>query len=354
MAARLFPVLTGAGGARAKTDVYSPALASMLAARAQRMAICNMVADCVLHAAIWRSAERELLAQNIAEEGRAAIAADDTLRAQAWREVDGVNSILDVYGLHQPPRYPEIDGPVRAVDGKSEDRNTEVAMVLSPATSNDIAALDPSIGLALALLDANDRDQAVRYEPLDASLNGPALARARAIDWSKYRYTAIIIPGVGPDDLDTPLSAAGKLNVRLAATAFADGVAPFIIVTGSAVHPRGTRFAEAIEMRRALIERYAIPLEDIVVEPYARHTTTNLRNATRRLIALGAPLDRDTLIVTNIRQSAYIEGAEFAARNARELGYQPGEIGHRLSPNALLFRPSSASARIDPRDPLDP
>jgi hypothetical protein len=100
--------------------------------------------------------------------------------------------------------------------------------------------------------------------------------------------------------------------------------------------------------------RYGIPADRIVVEPYARHTTTNLRNATRRLIALGAPLDRDTLVVTNPAHSRSMEGADFVARNQRELGYQPGTISRRLSANEVTFRPSRLSLRVDPGDPLDP
>jgi hypothetical protein len=69
---------------------------------------------------------------------------------------------------------------------------------------------------------------------------------------------------------------------------------------------------------------------------------------------LGAPLNRDALIITNPEQSQYIQGAEFAARNQQELGYQPGGIGNRLSPTVLTFRPARASLRIDPMDPLDP
>ena len=107
-------------------------------------------------------------------------------------------------------------------------------------------------------------------------------------------------------------------------------------------------------MRAALIERYGIAPEAILLEPYARHTTTNLRNAARLLMAVGAPLDHDTLIVCNPGQSASIESPLFIKRNIDELGYQPGQIGKRLSPTELVFRAARASARVDPRDPLDP
>jgi hypothetical protein len=107
-------------------------------------------------------------------------------------------------------------------------------------------------------------------------------------------------------------------------------------------------------MRSALIDRYGVPADAIVVEPYARHTTTNLRNASRLLVALGAPLDRDALVVCNPGQSETIASAAFVQRNLTELGYVPGEVGQRLSPTELSFRPSPLSRRVDPRDPLDP
>jgi hypothetical protein len=215
-------------------------------------------------------------------------------------------------------------------------------------------ALDPSIDYALALLDTGDRTDAIGFEPLSSGANAPAMARARKLDWNRYRYSAMIVTGVGPEEPDMPLSPLGKVHVRLAAARFAQGDVPFIIVTGGRAHPRATRFTEAEEMRKALIERYAIPADAILIEPYARHTTTNLRNATRLLMAIGAPLERDALIVCNPGQSAYIENPQFVQRNEKELGYQPGQIGARLSPTELVFRPARASARIDPRDPLDP
>jgi hypothetical protein len=281
--------------------------------------------------------------------------ADDGIKAQVSRELRGLNGVIKAYGLGVVPRYPLIDGPIDAPGTQPFDAAVADAVLLAQAGEDDPAiTLDPSLELAIALLDVNDRDDAVRFEPLDTGFNAAALARARTMDWTRYRYTAIIIPGVGPEDLSLPLSARGKLNVRLAASHFADGQAPFVILSGASVHPKVTRYVEAVEMRKALIERFAVPADCIIIEPYARHTTTNLRNVTRRLTAMGAPLDKDTLIISNPDQIQYIESSKFIARNEAELGYQPGTIGARLSPNELIFRPSSRSLRIDPADPLDP
>jgi len=214
--------------------------------------------------------------------------------------------------------------------------------------------LDPSIALAIALIDANDRRDAVLFEPLDQAHNGAPFALAKKTDWQRYRYSAIIIPGVGPENPALSISARSKLHLQLAARRFAQGDVAFIITSGAAVHPKGSTYVEAVEMRRTLVERFGIPAERIVIEPYARHTTTNLRNATRRLHAMGAPLDKPTLIVANASQSRYISSPEFAARNPAELGYDPGAIGTRHSPYEVEFTPSARSLRVDPWDPLDP
>ncbi|MBJ6120381.1 YdcF family protein [Sphingomonas mollis] len=330
MAGRLFPSLRGRTLAGA--------------VRQRRIADCAAAAPCLVEAAIWRDDEREALARD------AGAAADDVRR-----EVDGLNEVLRVYGVGKLPRYPLIDGSDEAFGSAGFAAKVADAVMLATMQRNDPAVTgDPSLSLALALLDANGKDAAIAFEPLGQRYNAGAIAKARGMDWSRFRYSAIIALGVGPEDIATPLSARGKANVRLAADAFDQGLAPFIIVSGSAVHPRDTPHVEAVEMRRALIDRFGIPADAIIVEPYARHTTTNLRNATRQLIVLGAPLDRDTLVVSNTAHIDAIASPAFTARNQRELGYQPGRIGSRPAPNAITFRPDAASRRVDPIDPLDP
>jgi hypothetical protein len=330
MAARLFPSLVG----------HLP----IDPVRQRRIDACEGAAPCVVEAAIWRDEERDALARNAGPN------ADDVRR-----EIDGLNEVLRIYGVGKLPRYPLIDGSDEAFGTPAFAAMVADAVLLATAQASDPAvAGDPSLSLALALLDANDKNAAIAFEPLDQRYNAGAVAKARRLDWSRFPNTAIIALGVGPEDPSTTLSARGKANVRMAAELFARGLAPFIIVSGSAVHPRDTPHVEAVEMRRALIERFGIPADAIIVEPYARHTTTNLRNATRRLIALRAPLDRDTLVVSNVGHIDAIASPAFAARNQRELGYLPGRIGSRPSPNTITFRPDATSLRIDPLDPLDP
>jgi hypothetical protein len=351
LAETLFPAIAAvqASAERLAALRATPAAMTMLAARRARLAACGDAPECAIRAALWSPDEQETLARAIAAPG------DDDAHAALLRELHGLNDILQVYGLSATPRYPLIDGPGDPPDPTRRTARLAATLTLARADADDPAStIDPAIALALALLDAADRDDAARYRPLDATENRAAMRRARHVDWRRYRYTAIIVPGIGPETLDLPLSPLGKLNVRMAAARYAQGLAPFVILSGAAVHPRGTRAVEAIEMRRALIARFGIPADAILIDPHARHTTTNLRNAGRLLFAMRAPATRDALIVTNAGQSAYIESPAFAERNAAQLGYQPGTVGARLSPNDLTFRPSPASLRVDPADPLDP
>ncbi|MCJ8155906.1 YdcF family protein [Sphingomonas sp. LaA6.9] len=352
---RLFPLLDRLSGDTSELNTLKtqPDAARVLGDRQARRAACGQDLGCTAMAMMWSDAEAATLAAAIEPLARGA-APDDGAVAGFTREVQGINAIVSSYALGAVPRYAQIDG-AGMLDPQEAKARLQGALALAQTPrAGSAQALDPSIEFALALLDTHDRTDATGFEPLTGGRNAPAFERARRIDWKRWRYTAMIVTGVGPETPDMPLSPMGKYHLRLAANRFAAGDIPFIIVTGGRAHPRATRFAEAEEMRRALIERYGVPAHAIVIEPYARHTTTNLRNASRLLMMMGAPLDRDALIVCNPTQSAYIESTVFTQRNEAELGYQPGQAGARLSPTELVFRPSARSARVDPRDPLDP
>lgn len=352
---RLFPLFDRLGHdpAALARIAAQPALAAMLRARAERRDACGQDLPCVAQAMLWTQPEADALAGAVPP-ASASASADDGAPAQAAREIEGVNIVVRTFALGQTPRYPDIDGAGTLEPQERRARLQAATWLAQTPRALSVQALDPSIDFALALLDASNRTDAIGFEPLTGGTNAAALARARRTDWRRWRYSAMIVTGVGPEVADMPLSPFGKYHLRLAATRFAQGDIPFIIVTGGRAHPRATPFVEALEMRRALIDRYGVPADAIVIEPYARHTTTNLRNATRLLMAMGAPLDKDALIICNPGQSATIESPGFVRRNQAELGYVPGTIGARLTPTELPFRPSPLSARVDPRDPLDP
>lgn len=350
---RLFPLFSALAQDRDAmiATMEGPGMGQLMSARAQRQVACRQEPGCIAQALIWQEDEIATLANALP----ATLAAfDDGVAAQATRELQGVNIILGTYGLGHVPRYAQIDG-AGTIDPAERRAWLQAAQWLSETPrAESLQRLDPAFDFALSLLDGSTRTDAVAHLPLDEGLNEAAFTRARRIDWDDYRYTALVVTGIGPELADMPLSAGGKYHLRLAAQQFAAGDAPFIIVSGGRAHPFATRFTEAVEMRDALIERYGIPADRIVIDPHARHTTTNMRNAARLLMAMDAPLDRDVLIVCNPVQSANISSEGFVARNQLELGYQPGAAGARISPTLLEWRPGATSARIDPRDPLDP
>lgn len=354
LSARILPTFDALARDAAVRDriAASPRLAPVLAARRERRAACGADLICRAQALLWSDGEALALRAATANEA-GLLTFDDGLDAQIGREIAGINMILRTYALGQPAATP-IDGPGTISPQDQQVRLQAADWIADTPRAGSAQQFDPSIDYALALLDVSDRTDAIGFEPLMDGANAAVAERAKVLDWGRYRFGAMIVTGVGPEVEGEPLSPFGKYHLRLAARRFEQGDIAFIILSGGRAHPRATPFTEAVEMKKALIVRYGVPADAIVIEPYARHTTTNLRNASRLMMQMGAPTDKDALIICNPRQSAYIESAKFTDRNAAELGYQPGRIVRRVSPTELVFRPSSAAARIDPRDPLDP
>ena len=221
-------------------------------------------------------------------------------------------------------------------------------------TSSTAKLWGPARDVALGGLVAAERDGAARYEPLAMGENAAALARVASVDFTAFRFVAIVVPGQGPDDAVTALNPAGRQRADAAADRYQAGVAPFLLLTGGHVHPDRTTFSEAIEMKRYLMEVRAIPESAILVDPYARHTTTNLRNATRLLVRGGFPTDRPVLVTSDRIQTAYIRSSELAQRCLDELGYQPFVDLQLVSNQDSCFLFELRSFHSDARDPLDP
>ena len=277
----------------------------------------------------------------------------DELLAAAWLDAArGINHVIDVYGSGNPPRYP-------AIDAISFDVTSEAYLHLlhTVAASLDeeksVLFFEPSLRLALELLRVNNRDEAARHEPLDQA-NAAAIRHLATIAWKKYPYSAIVLLGAGPERPGVSLSAEGRVRAEIAARRFKEGKAPLIIASGGYVHPNQTPYCEAVEMKKALVADYGVPAEAILIEPHARHTTTNLRNAARLMVRYGIPLEKKALVTTDSYHSAYVESEGFAKRCEQELGYQPVTLLGRVSPFDLAFTPRVESLQIDPMDPLDP
>jgi len=228
------------------------------------------------------------------------------------------------------------------------------ALTIAPSA----AFFSPLLDVVLGGLAADGRDEAARYEPLADGENAAVLARIPCIDFSKYPFAAIVVPGQGPMDLNHPLDPDGQVRADQAAARFAAGLAPLIALSGGHVHPDRTPYSEAIEMKLYLMTTYAIPEAALLVDPHARHTTTNLRNVGRLFYRYGIPVDRPSLITTDEFQTAYIAAADatqvFGKRCLDDLGYFPYRGVSKLDLVDDCWVPSVDSLYADARDLLDP
>jgi hypothetical protein len=335
---------------------------------------CEMKVPCLIAPARLSDAEIETAAQVLRrlyrEDAGVRKVVDDAVRssdvyvrfenedllARAWRDVArGVNNIVEVYGSGKPPRSANIDAVSFDVNGTAYARTVQaVADVLDEDLHDASLFFQPSARFAVRLLEANHRDEASRHEPLQTGANAAVLARIPSIRWSEFPYTAILVPGSGPDRLTWSLSPQARLRCELAARRFRQRKAPLLIVSGGNVHPNQTPFNEAVEMKKALVETFGVPADAILIEPHARHTTTNLRNAARLVFRYGIPTERKMLVTTDRGHSEYIGGKAFAERCDLELGYQPATVVGRVSPFDVEVVPRGESLQVDPGDPLDP
>lgn len=242
---------------------------------------------------------------------------------------------------------------LKAANGAIAAFATEVdAPKLVPAPSSG-PFFHRTRALALAILETADRDQAALYEPLDKGENAAAIATIASIDWGKYPFAAIVVPGLGPTDA-SPLAEGGRVRADMAAARYAAKVAPLIVLSGGHVHPDRTQYSEAIEMKKYLVAKGVVPASAILVDPHARHTTTNLRNASRLLLRYGVPEDRPVDINTDMFQSLYIQGRPFAVRCREEIGYEPWRRLASLSATDTCMIATRRSLHIGPSDPRDP
>jgi hypothetical protein len=153
----------------------------------------------------------------------------------------------------------------------------------------------------------------------------------------RFEVDALIIPGYTPRlGRSRGLHPEAASRCAAAAADLRAGVAPYVIVSGGAVHGPDN---EALLLREALLAD-GVAEDRILVEPCARHTTTNLRNAGRIMLRHGL---RDAYVVTHdapghaagdwlrraATQAGYIgfpRASTFALRCRLSLGYSVGEL----------------------------
>ncbi|WP_147676680.1 YdcF family protein [Algibacter pacificus] len=267
-----------------------------------------------------------------------------------------INQALSVYGLGEKGRYHTIDSVSYNVNEKDYKGAIFMwsDMLMHKKEAPTQLFFQPSLDYTLALLYMNHRDEAARYEPLITRENKKTIAAITQINFDDYLYSNILILGNGPENNKDVLTALGKLNLQLGVIEFQKKNAPIIIVSGGHAHPFRAPFAEAIEMKKELINRYHIPENRILIDPHARHTTTNLRNAVRLIVNSDMPFDKLGLVVTNNGHSDYVGDDRFINRCKKELGYIPAFILKRTNSTTVEYQPRIESLHQNPLDPLDP
>jgi len=282
---------------------------------------------------------------------------DTELLLKAWQVcAKGMNRIMKVYGLGEAPQYAKIDSV--SYDVHSEFYKGSVFMwsdlLHNKKPKANTLFFQESLDFSLSLLYMNHRDEVDRYEPLDEKENKKAIAHLKQVNFNAFDYASILILGNGPENYQDRLSAIGKLNLQLGVLEYEAKKAPLIIVSGGHAHPFRATYCEAIEMKKELMNVYHIPEENILIDPFARHTTTNLRNASRLMVTYQMPVDKKSIVITNVSHSDYVGNPNFNARCLEELGYLPAIILKRLNSTALEFLPNMESLHQNPIDPLDP
>ncbi len=180
-----------------------------------------------------------------------------------------------------------------------------------------------------------------RGQPVDAArLNAPFLVEPPRDPVAPWPF--LVVPGytprrgwrtgtLHPRAIERLARARRDLDARLA---------PAVIVTGGAVHSPDN---EAVLMREWLLAA-GVEARRVLVEPCARHSTTNLRNVGRMLLERGCA---EALVVTSdgaagqARYFGFPWISTFHLRCLHELGYRVGELTW-LGPMHVRFRPSRA------------
>lgn len=276
------------------------------------------------------------------------------LLQQAWHDAArGMNRIYDVYIAAVPPYYAAIDSimtDVRSESGLKRLCDTIRNTLMSHENTRAFYALPVSCAIKALLLSA--RDEAIRYEPIVAGINKEAYQQVARVRFSDYQYAAILVPGFGPEIPGLNIDPRSIKRCEMAAEQYRKKLAPFIIVSGGHVYPAGTPFSEAVEMKKYLVERLGIPPGVIITEPYARHTTTNVRNAARLVYLFGLRENKPVLVSTDSLQTQMV--INLAARCKRELGYVPFRNVKQLGTTASSFYPVAEAFQVNVKDPLDP
>jgi hypothetical protein len=284
---------------------------------------------------------------------------DAILKVALLQDISSINHTLDVYAGGMKPNYPLIDSNSLGISSVGKfprgyrDRLRQIGDLLIRMSSSDRRFLALPLTAAEMFLAINGRLQAADFEPMELGVNAKAVKCADTINWKRYPYSVILVPGAGPANYDVKISSEAMIRLGLAYDAYKKGLAPFILVSGGKVHPYMTQTCEALEMKKYLMEVLGIPEHAIIMDPHARHTTTNMRNAARLMIKYHFPLQTPGLVCTTVGQSRWIT-TTLPYRCKVELGYVPYTFGRKLDAYLTEFHASLDAMQVDFDEPIDP
>jgi hypothetical protein len=280
---------------------------------------------------------------------------DSLLLIKAWKEeVAGFNHIVNAYLQNKDLQYPTIDSASFYVNspGYLDTVQYTLSRLLDRERSG-AAFFSSELDACLAILRLNGRNEAGRFEPKDKT-NGEAYDRIPSVDWKQYPYSCILVFGSGPARPEVAISDRNKERCRAGVRLFRAGRAPFIIVSGGYVHPFRTRYCEAQEMKTYMEDSLGVPANAIIMEPHARHTTTNIRNANRIIFRQHIPANMPVLGVSAPSHIKYMTSGRLATTCRRDLGYVPYTDIKGVAADQMSYMPSRSSLQINTREPLDP
>lgn len=167
-------------------------------------------------------------------------------------------------------------------------------------------------------------------------------------------HILLIVPGHASDKQkeDTPLDKTTLKRLEIAHRIYKRDNYAAILVSGGNIHPKGTPHNEAYEMKKYLMKNYKVPEYRIAIEPFARNSVTNLRNAGRFMLSHG--IEKSLIVTTNAQNYyyAFSNVSSLDSRSIKLLGYKVGNF-KLLEKNATEFKVSKSVLGVG-KDPLDP
>lgn len=288
---------------------------------------------------------------------------DDEFLKYAIREcLFGINKIIDVYTQGLSPLGGSKDIGLYHQNNNTykpnylEDLKKSLTK-LHEEMGNMELFFQPSLEFSLMLLHINNREEAGEFEPLQEKENAAAYAFIQELRWEDYPYASMLLLGDSPNSPgdDPNISKSAKKRVEFAVENLKAGLAPVVIISGSNVYPTMSPYFEAIEMKKYMMETYDIDEKHILVDPHARHTTSNLRNVSRYIFRYGIPPERKSIITATESHIDIVVHTDFAKRCNQYFGFMPGSLGKRVSATTVEFTPEVKSLTTQPSlDPLDP